>query len=218
MNPTGPDSARAYYRRLDIIARSNISSKKPGTPHGEPLVLVAGERGRTATTGGFLVYGGLLIDERHLADLARAADIGEMIDHDILAAAAAYGARLIANLILAVIATPNPHDPDTGTGAVVNRARNIAGQWRRPLLMAAPEGACLAPVATRIVAMLARGIGALEEGRADPDLAGVLGLFPVAASTGRRNHAALTTRPVKVSIAQYRNRYHRLMKAIDAVR
>ena len=67
-----------------------------------------------------------------------------------------------------------------------------------------------------MVAALSRGLGALEEGRADPGLAAVMRLFPLT-STGQRNRAALTMRPAKITVTQYRNRYHRLLKAIDAL-
>jgi len=160
-------------------------------PAREPLLIVAGERSRTRTSGGFIVYGGLLIGESQVAGFeATTASGGREVSYGgIIAAAANHQAHIVANIILSEISAPNSHAHESGMIYVSSRAKTIAKQWRRPL-QTSHQAMLLAPVASRLVATLARGLGALEEGRTDPDLVAVLGLFP-RTLTGQRNRAAL---------------------------
>jgi hypothetical protein len=183
----------------------------------EPLLVVTGEHSRTAAAG-FMVFGGLLIAENRMASFAAAvAGDGEGPDHDLIAVADRHGVYLVANIILEAIAASNTNLRASGMGVVGAQAKTIARQGRRPLRSLDGEAALpLVPAASRLIAALARGLGALEEGRADPELAAVVGLFP-RTLTGKRNRAALWTRPDKIAVTQYRNRYHRLIKAVDAL-
>jgi hypothetical protein len=183
----------------------------------EPLLVVTGEHSRTAAAG-FMVFGGLLIAESRMASFAAAvADHGEGPDHHLIAVADQHGVYLVANIILEAIVASNTNWRASGMGVVGAQAKTIARQGRRPLRSLDGEAALLlVPAASRLIAVLARGLGALEEGRADPDIAAVAGLFPCT-STGQRYRAALSTRPDKITVTQYRNRYHRLIKAVDAL-
>ena len=183
----------------------------------EPLLVVTGEHSRTAAAG-FIVFGGLLIAESRMASFAAAVGgDGEGPDHDFIAVADRHGVYLVANIILEAIAASNTNSRASGMGVVGAQAKTIAKQGRRPLRTLEGEAALpLVSAASRLVATLARGLGALEEGRGDPNIAAVAGLFP-RTLTGQRNRAALWTRPQKIGVTQYRNRYHRLIKAVDAL-
>lgn len=183
----------------------------------EPLLVVTGEHSRTAAAG-FMVFGGLLIAESRMASFAAAvAGDAEGPDHDLIAVADRHGVYLVANIILEAIAASNTNSRASGMGVVGAQAKTIARQGRRPLRSLDGEAALpLVPAASRLIAVLARGLGALEEGWADPDIAAVAGLFP-RTLTGQRNRAALWTRPQKIAVTQYRNRYLRLIKAVDAL-
>lgn len=183
----------------------------------EPLLVVTGEHSRTAAAG-FMVFGGLLIAESRMASFAAAvADDGKSPDHDLIAVADRHGVYLVTNIILEAIAASNTNARASGMGVVGAQAKTIARQGQRPLRILDGEAALpLVPAASRLVATLARGLGALEEGRKDPDLAALAGLFP-RTLTGKRNRAALWTRPQKIAVTQYRNRYHWLIKAVDTL-
>jgi hypothetical protein len=193
-------------------------SNGPAPAAREPLLVVTGARSRTAVSGGFTVYGGLLIAESRMASFASTiVAVGEGSERDIITAAVDHNVHLVANLILDAIAAPNSHAQESGKIAVGAYAKTIARQWRCPQRSLDGEAAIpLMPAASSLVAALARGLGALEEGRADTDLEAILRLFP-RTSTGKRNRAALTMRPAKITVTQYRNRYSRLSKAIDAL-